>query len=129
MHLSYSDVCPLILVVDDDTSICRALDRLFRSAGLDVETFGSAGAFLAYERPARPLCLVTDLHLPDMHGLDLLYLMRQADPHLPVIIITGSTEKSVGPRALQWGARAFLSKPFDEEQLLDEVRRALRITG
>lgn len=118
---------PLVLVVDDDVSVCRALDRLFRSAGLDVETFASAGALLSYERPARPACVVTDLHLPDLHGLDLLHVIRQQDPHLPVIVITGSAEKGVGSRALEWGATAFLSKPFDEEQLLDEVRRALRL--
>lgn len=129
MYLPSPGAGPLVLVVDDDASISRALERLFSSAGLDVEVFASAGALLAYGLPARPACLVLDLHLPDMHGLDLLQLIRQKAPHLPAIIITGSTEPGTEPRAFQAGATAFLSKPFEEEQLLTEVRRALRLPG
>lgn len=116
---------PLVVVMDDDPSIRRALDRLLRSAGLSVETFASAAEFLARESPVQPMCLVLDIHLPDMNGLDVLRRIIAADQGLPVLIITGETDPELRERALRAGASAFLSKPFEEDQLLREIHRAL----
>src|SRR6185436_1322928 len=116
---------PLVLVMDDDPSIRRALDRLLRSAGLSVEAFASAAELFARESPVRPMCLVLDIHLPDMNGLDVLRRVIAADPGLPVLIITGELDPDLRKQALQAGAAAFLIKPVDEDQLLKEIHRAL----
>lgn len=119
---------PLVVVVDDDPSIRRALARLFRSASLEVEVFGSAGDLLARNGTLRPACLVVDFHLPDMNGISLLrQLLAPAPgrPVVPAVMITGDKDPELRLRALQAGAVALLEKPFDEERLLDEVRRAL----
>lgn len=124
-----SEAQPLVVVMDDDPSILRALDRLLRSAGLSVETFASAAELLARESPVRPMCLVLDIHLSDMNGLDVLRRIIAADQGPPVLIITGERDPALREQALQAGASAFLLKPFDEEQLLEEVRRALSAVG
>jgi len=111
--------------MDDDPSIRRALDRLLRSAGLSVEAFASAAELFARESPVRPMCLVLDIHLPDMNGLDVLRRVIAADPGLPVLIITGELDPDLRKQALQAGAAAFLIKPVDEDQLLKEIHRAL----
>lgn len=111
--------------MDDDPAILKALDRLFRSAGLGVETFASAAELLARESQVRPMCMVLDLHGSDTHGLDVLRRSRSADPDLPVLILTGDTNPGLREQALQAGAAAFLLKPCDEDRLLEEVRRAL----
>jgi len=115
----------LVVVVDDDPSIRRALARLLHSASLDVESFGSAGELLARDGLLRPACLVIDVHLPDMNGISLLRQLVAAEPGLPVVIITGDQDPELGRQALQQGAAAVLVKPLDEERLLDEIRRAL----
>ena len=112
---------PLVLVVDDDPSVRKALDRLLRSAGLEVKVFACAAELLAFERPPRPSCLVLDLHLPDMDGLELL--RRIAAPDLPVVVLTGDTGADTRDRVLQGGAAAFLAKPAEETRLLETVRR------
>ena len=111
--------------MDDDPSIRRALERLFRSAGLSVESFASAAELLAHDAPVQPDCLVLDVHLADTNGLDVLRRIIVADQGLPVVIITGDTNPELRKQALQAGAAAFLTKPFDEDRLLEEVRRAL----
>jgi FixJ family two-component response regulator len=116
---------PLVVVVDDDPSIRKALARLLRSASLEVEVFGSAGDLLARNGSLRPACLVIDVHLPDMNGISLLRQLVAAAPGLPVVMITGDKDPELRRRALQEGAAAVLVKPFDEDQLLDEVRRVL----
>jgi|1185.fasta_scaffold59306_2 two-component system response regulator FixJ len=116
---------PLVVVVDDDPSIRKALARLLRSASLEVEVFGSAGDLLARNGSLRPACLVIDVHLPDMNGISLLRQLVAAEPGRPVVMITGDRDPELRLRALQEGAAAVLVKPFDEDQLLDEVRRAL----
>jgi len=116
---------PLVVVVDDDPSIRRALARLLRSASLEVEAFGSAGELLACNGSLQPACLVVDVHLPDMNGISLLRELVAAEPARPVVMITGDRDPELRLRALQAGAAAVLIKPFDEGQLLDEVRRAL----
>ena len=116
---------PLILVIDDDPSLRRSLARLLRSAGLAVETFARAAELLAFERPPRPSCLVLDLHLPDMDGYELLRKIVAEAPDLPVIVLTGETGERKRLRALQDGAGAFLTKPFEDDRLLDEIHRLL----
>ena len=116
---------PLVLVIDDDPSLRRSLARLLRSAGLEVQTFARAAELLAFERPPRPSCLVLDLHLPDMDGYELLRKMVAEAPDLPVMILTGETGEGKRLRALQDGAEAFLTKPFEDDQLLDEIQRLL----
>jgi FixJ family two-component response regulator len=116
---------PLVVIMDDDPSIRRALDRLLRAAGLSVETFASAAELFARESPVRPMCLVLDIHLPDMNGLDVLKGIIAADQGVPVLIITGETDPELREKALRAGASAFLSKPFDDDQLLKEIHRVL----
>lgn len=116
---------PLVVVVDDDPSIRKALARLLRAASLEVEVFGSAGDLLARNGSLRPACLILDVHLPDMNGISLLRQLVAATPGLPVVMITGDKDPELRLRALQAGAAAVLAKPFDEERLLDEIRRAL----
>ena len=115
--------------MDDDPSIRRALDRLLRSTGLSVETFASAAELFARDFPVRPLCLVLDVHLADTNGLDVLQKLLAVDQNLPVLIVTADTDPKLQERALQAGAAAFLIKPFDEDQLLEEVHRALLRQG
>jgi FixJ family two-component response regulator len=120
-----SSSLPLVVVVDDDPSIRRALARLLRSAGLEAETCGSAGELLARNGLRRPACLVLDIHLPDINGISLLRQLVAAEPGLPVVMITGDQDPELRRQALQAGAAVVLAKPFAEERLLDEVRRAL----
>lgn len=117
----------LVLVIDDDPSVRRALDRLLRSAGMTVEVFASTAELLARELPAQSVCLVMDLHLPGVSGLDLLRRLHAARQSLPVLIMTGDPDPDLREQALQAGAVAFLTKPLDEDLLLQEVQRALAL--
>jgi FixJ family two-component response regulator len=116
---------PIVFVIDDDPSIRRAIGRLLHSSGYAAELFASAEEFLAYERPPRPACLVLDLWLPGMRGLELQARLAESGDPLPVVVITGHADKTFGLMALASGARAVLDKPFDDEDLLAEVRSAL----
>jgi FixJ family two-component response regulator len=116
---------PVVYVVDDDPSIRRAVGRLMLSAHYDTELFASAEEFLAYARPARPACLVLDLWLPGMGGIELQRQLTEAGETLPVVVITGLGDEQLRQRALAGGALAVLDKPFEDEHLLGEVRRAL----
>ena len=118
---------PLIYVVDDDSSIRRAVGRVMLSANYDTMLFASAEEFLAYARPARPACLVLDLWLPGMGGIELQRQLTEAGETLPVVVITGLGDEQLHERALEGGALAVLDKPFEDEQLLGEVRRALAL--
>jgi FixJ family two-component response regulator len=116
---------PLVLVVDDDLSMREALSSLLRSVGLSVETFASARDFLNYKRPDCPACLVLDVRMPGLSGLDLQRELRKSGDRLPVIFITGHGDIPMAVRAMKAGAAEFLSKPFREEDLLDAIRHAL----
>lgn len=116
---------PLVGVVDDDPSIRKALSRLLRAGGLGVEVFASAGEFLAFEWPVRPACLVIDIHLADMNGLSLLMQIVAADPDAVVVIVTADADPQLKVQALQAGAAAFLTKPFDERRFLDQIFQAI----
>jgi FixJ family two-component response regulator len=116
---------PIVYVVDDDESICRALARLLRSVGLAVETFPSATAFLEHTPRDRPSCLVLDMRLPGPSGLDLQGALAQAGRELPIVFITGHGDVPTTVRAMKGGAVDFLQKPFNDQELLDSVQRAI----
>lgn len=114
-----------VYVVDDDVSIREALSSLLRSAGLRVETFGSAREFRQASHVDAPACLVLDVHLPDGSGLDLPKELRDMDEPLPVIFITGHGTIPMSVRAMKAGAMEFLTKPFRDEDLLAAIDVAL----
>jgi FixJ family two-component response regulator len=120
-----SEPGPVIFVVDDDLSVREGLTSLFRSVGLSVETFGSAQEFLTCQRPDVPSCLVLDVRLPGLSGLDLQHEMAVAQINMPVIFITGYGDIPMTVQAMKAGAAEFLTKPFRDQDLLDAVQQAL----
>ena len=116
---------PVVFVVDDDASLRHALTNLLRSVGLRVETFGSAREFLAGPRPDAPGCLVLDVRLPGVSGLDLQRELAAAQIDLPIIFITGYGDIPMTVRAMKAGAVEFLTKPFRDQDLLDAMQQAL----
>ena len=116
---------PVVFVVDDDSSLRHALTSLFRSVGLRVETFGSAREFLAGPRPDVPGCLVLDVRLPGLSGLDLQRELAAAQLDLPIIFMTGYGDIPMTVQAMKAGAVEFLTKPFRDQDLLDAIQQAL----
>jgi FixJ family two-component response regulator len=116
---------PVVFVVDDDPSLRHALTNLLRSVGLRVATFGSAREFLAGPRPDAPGCVVLDVRLPGLSGLDLQHELAAAQIDLPVIFITGYGDIPMTVRAMKAGAVEFLTKPFRDQDLLDAIQHAL----
>ena len=116
---------PLVFLVDDDTAMREALESLLRSVGMRVQTFASAHDFLTTRRPDVPSCLVLDVHLPGLSGLDLQQELKQAEVPIPIIFITGAGDIPMSVRAIKAGALQFLTKPFDNDDLLDAVRQGL----
>jgi FixJ family two-component response regulator len=114
-----------VFIVDDDASVREALSSLLRSVGLRVLTFPSAGDFLSAQRPDAAACLVLDVRLPGISGLDLQRAMSAARDALPIIFITGHGDIPMSVRAMKAGAVEFLTKPFSHRDLLDTVRHAL----
>ena len=110
-----------VFVVDDDLSIREALESLLRSAGLSVQTFSSAQDFLARGRADMPSCLVLDVQMPGLNGLDLQSELIAADIQIPIIFITGHGDIPMSVRAIKAGALEFLTKPIDNEDLLNAV--------
>jgi FixJ family two-component response regulator len=115
---------PTIFIIDDDESVRRALRRLMRSLGLDATTFATAEEFLQSPQPA-PDCLILDVHLPGLSGLELQERLTAEDRGVPIVFITAYADDQMGERALHAGAVAFLEKPFEEQTLLEAVKRAL----
>jgi FixJ family two-component response regulator len=115
----------VVFVVDDDELIRTALTSLIRSVGLSVETFGSAREFLTSQRPDAPGCLVLDVRLPGLSGLDLQRDLAQADITLPIIFITGYGDIPMTVQAMKAGAVEFLTKPFRGQDLLDAIQQAI----
>ena len=115
----------MVYVVDDDISVREALSSLIRSAGLRVETFSSAREFLGLSPSEAPSCLVLDVRLPDQNGLALQRELASADNQIPIIFITGHGDIPMTVRAMKAGAVEFLTKPFENQELLDAIREAI----
>ena len=118
---------PTIFVVDDDEGMRSSLRWLLESEGLRVETFGSAQEFLNAYYPGRAGCMLLDVRMHGMSGLELQEHLREQDIQIPVIIITGHGDVPMAVRAMKSGALDFIEKPFDDEKMLDAIRRALDI--
>jgi FixJ family two-component response regulator len=115
----------MVFVIDDDESIRESLKSLMRSVGLGVETFASAQEFLQSTRPDVPACLILDVRMPGLSGLDLQRELAQANIHIPIIFITGHGDIPMSVRAMKAGAVEFLTKPFRDQDLLDAIQQAL----
>src|SRR6267142_3257577 len=115
---------PTVFVVDDDPSVLSAVGRLIRSAGHKVETFGSPREFFERAHSDEPGCLVVDLRMPELNGLELQEAMVRAGYELPLIFMSGHADIQSTVKAMQGGAIDFLIKPFDEHQLLEAIDRA-----
>jgi FixJ family two-component response regulator len=115
----------VVFVVDDDEPMRRSLENLIRSVGLQVEAFASAQEFLRGKRPDVPGCLVLDVRLPGLSGLDLQKRMAEANSEIPIIFITGHGDIPMTVQAMKAGAVEFLTKPFRDQALLDAIQQAL----
>src|SRR5262249_41248471 len=116
---------PFVFVVDDDRSIRESLSNLLRSAGLNVQTFASAQAFLTSQRPEAPSCLVLDVQLPGLSGLDLQQELAKVQCQIPIIFITGDGDIPMTVRAMKAGAIEFLTNPCRDDDLLNAVEQAI----
>ena len=116
---------PIVFVVDDDASIREALSSLIESTGMRVQTFASAQDFLQHKRPETPACLVLDVRLPGLSGLELQQKLTPARMRIPIIFITGHGDIPMSVRAMKSGAVEFLPKPFGDEQLLEAIQQAI----
>jgi FixJ family two-component response regulator len=119
----------VVFVVEDDISVRESVEALFRFAGWDVAAFESAEAFLSFPRPSVPSCLVLDVSLPDLDGLDLQGRLAAEREIMPIIFITGHGDVPMSVRAMKAGAIEFLTKPLDDEALLRAVTQALAQSG
>ena len=117
---------PIVFVVDDDISVRESLESLIAFAGWQPETFASAGEFLARPRSTLPSCLVLDVSLPDLNGLELQKLVASERTDMPIIFITGHGDVPMTVQAMKGGAVEFLTKPFDDEVLLSAIRHAIK---
>ena len=115
----------IVFVIDDDESMREALKSLIRSVGLNVETFASAHEFLQSRRPDISACLILDVRMPGLSGLDLQRDLGEANIHIPIIFITGHGDIPMSVRAMKAGAVEFLTKPFRDQDLLDAIQQAL----
>lgn len=115
----------VIAIVDDDLSVRRSLQRLIRSAGWNAESFASAQEFLARPGPGTPSCLVLDLRLPGLSGLDLQKRMAEIGLEIPIVFLTGHGNIPASVQAMKAGAVEFLTKPFDEEDLFQAIQEAI----
>jgi FixJ family two-component response regulator len=116
---------PIVFVIDDDKLIRDGLQSLIKSVGLRAETFASAKDFLEAERPDVPACLVLDVRMPGLSGLDLQEKMNEANIQIPIVFITGHGDIPMSVRAMKGGAQEFLTKPVRGQDLLDAVQKAL----
>ncbi len=125
MGPAISHATPIVFVVDDDVSVRESLELLLRCEGWQAETFTSAEEFLARPRPAVPSCLVLDLFLPDLNGLDLQKLLAPERTDMPIVFITGYGDVPASVQAMKAGAIEFLMKPFKQNALLGAIRKGL----
>jgi FixJ family two-component response regulator len=120
-----TDVSPIVFVVDDDEPVREAIQKLIESIGLRAETFGSASEFFHSKRPDTPACLVLDVRLPDVSGLDFQNDLAAANVQIPIIFITGHADIPMSVRAMKAGAVEFLTKPFRGQELLAAIQEAI----
>ncbi len=123
--MSMGDVTT-VFIVDDDAGVREAIKDLVGSVGLHAETFPTAREFLSSERRDGPSCLVLDVRLPGISGLDLQHELRKAGVKIPIIFISGHADVPMSVKAVKSGAFEFLTKPFRDQDLLDVIQRALR---
>jgi FixJ family two-component response regulator len=116
---------PIVFIVDDDRDVRDSLRRLLTSVGLVAQVFDTAQAFLTASRPDAPSCLVLDVRLPGLSGLDLQRELAAADISVPIVFLTGYGDIPMSVRAMKAGAIEFLTKPFREQDLLDAIRNAI----
>jgi two-component system response regulator FixJ len=116
---------PIIYVIDDDEAVRQSLEFLLKTAGIVVRGLESAKAFLDILPEVKSGCVVTDVRMPGMTGIDLLRRLKETNPDLPVVVITGHGDISLAVEAMKIGAVDFLEKPFDDDQLIAAVRSAL----
>ena len=121
----HSTLVPTVFVVDDDPSVLKSLVRLLRSLGFDVETFASAELFLARKHYDGIGCIILDVRMPGLSGMDLQEELSHADYSMPIIFITGHGNIPMSVQAMKKGAVDFLTKPFDDDELLQAVKRAI----
>ena len=120
-----TDHQPLIYVVDDNVSICRAFKLLLKAYGFNVETFNKAADFLAYKHPRHQSCLVLDIRLPDINGLNLQEIMAKRGITIPIIFITGHGDIPMSVKTMKAGAVDFLPKPVTKSKLLNAITLAI----
>ncbi|SRR5713101_1897944 len=123
--MSRSDPTPTVFVVDDDDDVRVSIAELLRAAGLHAEAFASAQEFLGRARGDGPSCLVLDLQLPGMSGLEVQRELASAGDSMPIIFLTGHGDIPTTVKAMKSGAVEFLTKPFDDQHLLDAIQQAL----
>jgi RNA polymerase sigma factor (sigma-70 family) len=116
---------PIVFVIDDDSAVREAIEDLLATVGLRAELFGSAQGFLRCKRPESPSCLVLDVRLPGISGLEFQWELAKANIHMPIIFITGHGDIAMAVRAMKAGAVEFLTKPFRDQDLLEAIQRAL----
>ena len=117
---------PIVFAVDDDASMREALSRLFRSVGMRAQIFASAQEFLSFKRPDTPACLVLDVRLPGLSGLDLQSELAATGLAIPIIFMTGHGDIPMSVQAMKAGAVEFLTKPFRDQVLLDAIQQAIQ---
>ena len=120
-----NETLPIVFVVDDESAVGVSIKRLLHSVGIEARHFTSASEFLRAKRPDAPGCIVLDVRLPDLSGLDLQQELAKANVDLPVIFVTGHADIPMTVRAMKAGAVEFLTKPFREQELLEAVQRAI----
>jgi len=120
-----TEAAPIVIIVEDDASFRRSTERLLRSSGFKVQAFASAQEFLRNSRPEGPACLVLDVRLPDLSGLDLQRELASASVQIPIVFMTGHGDIPMSVQAMKAGAVEFLTKPFRDQDLLDAIQQAI----
>ena len=122
-----SEGLPTVFIVDDDSDMREAIKDLVESVDLRAESFATAEDFLSRQRTGEPSCLVLDVRLPQMSGLDFQRRLAEADIHIPIIFVTAHGDIPMSVRAVKSGAVEFLTKPFRDQDLLDAIQQALNL--
>ena len=120
-----AEAAPIVFIVDDDLSVRRTTERLVRTAGFNVQAFPSAREFLKNPRPAGPACLILDVRMPGLDGMQLQRELAQSGINIPIIFVTGHGDIPMSVRAMKAGAVEFLTKPFRSQSLLEAIRSAI----